>query len=318
MDYPEKCNEPEGNDPVIVKADEVDEAGADISTIVPNNSTDAEFDKRIETRRAQDAEGGGSPKTLANAVPSPPKWWARPGLRRNVSAAPLPQQPPPTPPQQREEPGQPTDSLSLVQLKKLVTDLPKFEPTAYAYEYQDTRAFPEELEEWFQYTEEDKYTLLRAKQTFEEKWRQTLVIGGEGLGWTGVKQCDREHFVVGAINAMINSEIITRVRALECLSYIVLGAWSETAGLRGETPATNSSDSSAKELNDRYGRSRGQLDWIYDGVKLLCKKGAVPLLFHQLKRVCELDECVSPLLAPLLAKLPRASRDPNLTDSYWP
>lgn len=318
MDYPEKCDEPEGNDPVIVKADEVDEAGADISTIVPNDSTDAEFDKRIETRRAQDAEGGGSPKTLANAVPSPPKWWARPGLRRNGSAVPPPQQPPPAPPHQREEPGQPTDSLSLIQLKRLVTDLPKSEPTAYAYEYQDTRAFPEELEEWFQYTEEDKYTLLRAKQTFEEKWSQTQVIGGEGLGWTSVKQPDREYFVVGAINAVTSSEIITRVRVLECLSYIVLGAWNETAGLRGETPAINSGESDAKELNGRYDRSRVQLDWIRDGAKLLCEKGAVSLLFHQLKRVCELDECVCPLLAPLVAMLHCTSRDSSLTDSNWP
>ena len=318
MDYPEKCNENEGNDPVIVKADEVDEAGADISTIVPNDSTDAEFNKRIETRRAQDAEGGGSPKTLANAVSSPPKWWARPGLRRNGSAVPPPQQPPPDPPQQREEPGKPTDSLSLVQLKRLVTDLPKFEPTAYAYEYQDTRAFPEELEEWFQYTEEDKYTLLRAKQTFEEKWRQSQVIGGEGLEWTSVKQTDREHFVVGAINAVASSEIIIRVKVLECLSYIVLGAWGETAGLRREIAAINSGESSAKELNDRYGRSRVQLTWICDGANLLCEKGAVPLLFHQLKRVCELDKCVSPLLAPLIAKSHSSSRGSSLTDSYWP
>ncbi len=317
MNYPEKCNETEGNDPVIVKADEVDEAGADISTIVPNDSTDAEFNKRIETRRAQDAEGGGSPKTLANAVPSPPKWWARPGLRRNGSAVPSPHQPPSDPPQQREEPAKPTDSLSLIQLKRLVTDLPKFEPTAYAYEYQDTRAFPEELEEWFQYTEEDKYTLLRAKQTFEEKWRQSQVIGGEGLGWTTVKQPDREHFVVGAINAITSSEILIRIRVLECLSYIVLGAWSETAGLREEFPARNSGESITKDLNGRYGRSRVQLDWIYDGANLLCGKGAVPLLFHQLKRVCELDECVSPLLAPLIAKLHSTSSDSSLTDSYW-
>lgn len=316
MNYPEKCNETEGNDPVIVKADEVDEAGADISTIVPNDSTDAEFNKRIETRRAQDAEGGGSPKTLANAVPSPPKWWARPGLRRNGSAVPPPHHPS-DPPQQREEPAKPTDSLSLIQLKRLVTDLPKFEPTAYAYEYQDTRAFPEELEEWFQYTEEDKYTLLRAKQTFEEKWRQSQVIGGEGLGWTSVKQPDREYFIVGAINALTSSEILIRVRVLECLSYIVLGAWSETAGLRGEFPPRNSGESLTKDLNSRYGRSRVQLDWIRDGANLLCEKGAVPSLFHQLKRVCELDECVSSLLAPLIAKLHSPSRDSSLTDSYW-
>lgn len=53
-----------------------------------------------------------------------------------------------------------------------MTDLPKLEATAYAYDYSETRSLPEELEEWFSYTEEERYILLRAKQTFDEKWKQ--------------------------------------------------------------------------------------------------------------------------------------------------
>ncbi|KAL9633784.1 MAG: hypothetical protein Q9164_004495, partial [Protoblastenia rupestris] len=147
----------DGNEAIIVKADEVDEAGADISTISPQNASDeSDFNARIESRRAQDAQSVSSPKILANAVPSLPRPISRPILRREGSTPAPPQQPPPpAPPQPREEGGNGTDSLSLLQLRRLVSDLPKIEPTAYAYEHDETRTFPEELEEWFQYIEEE-------------------------------------------------------------------------------------------------------------------------------------------------------------------
>lgn len=291
MDYTEPCTEPEETAAVIVKADEVDEAGADISTIVPNDSSSAEFDERIESRRAQDAETGGNPKVLANAAPSAPKWWGRPALRRDGSAPPPPQPPPPTPPQQREEPGNPTDSLSLMQLKKLVTELPKFEPTAYAFEYEDTRAFPEELEEWFQYTEEDRYTLLRAKQTFEDQWGQAQAervgTSGKARGWTDVEPVDRENFVVGAVRALANSEATTRIKSLECISYIALGVWGETAGLEDGRRSPERSESDGKVLGEHYNGSRIQLNWIRDGARLLCKTAAVQQIVDMLRRVYE-------------------------------
>lgn len=295
MEYTEPCTDPEETDAVIVKADEVDEAGADISTIVPSDRTGADFDERIESRRAQDAQAGGSPKILANAVPSTPKWWTRPALRRDGTATPPPQQPPPpAPPQQREEPGNPTDPLSLIQLKRLVTDLPKLEsPTAYAFEYEDTRPFPEELEEWFQYIEEDRYTLLRAKQMFEEKWRQDrathVATSDEALEWTNVKQEDRESFIVGAVQALKSSEIATRVQSLDCISYIALGTWGETAGLDEES-GDPESHGDAQPLDSQYSKSKLQLNWICRGARLLCKTAAVPALVNILKRVCEGDQ----------------------------
>lgn len=294
MEYPEPCNEPEETDAVIVKADEVDEAGADISTIVPTDSSGTDFDERIESRRAQDAQAGGSPKVLANAVPSAPKWWARPALRRDGSAAPPPQQPPPpAPPQQREEPSNSTDSLSLIQLKRLVTDLPKLDPTAWAFEYEDTRPFPEELEEWFQYIEEDRYTLLRAKQTFEEKWGQDqarVATSDEPVEWTNVKQEDRESFVVGAVQALTSSETATRVKSLECISYIALGAWGETAGLDEGSGDPDSHEGNFRPLDSQYSKSKLQLNWICSGARMLCKTAAVPALVNILKRVCESDQ----------------------------
>ena len=300
MEYSEPCTKPEETDAVIVKADEVDEAGADISTIVPTDSSGTDFNDRIESRRAQDAQVGGSPKILANAVPSTPKWWARPALRRDDSAVPPPQQPPPpAPPQQREESSNATDSLSLIQLKRLVTDLPKLEPAAYAFEYEDTRPFPEELEEWFQYIEEDRYTLLRAKQTFEEKWGQgqaaRVATSDDALGWTKVKQEDRERFVEGAVQALTSSDTATRVKSLECISYIALGTWVETAGLDEESGDPESNGGMAQSLDPQFSKSKLQLNWICSGAKMLCKTAAVPALVNILKSVCESDQQVTPL-----------------------
>lgn len=298
MEYAEPVGEGEATDPnaIIVKADEVDESGADISTISPTDTTDSEFNERIESRRAQDAQAGGSPKILANAVPSPPRPLTRPAIRRDGSAPLPPQQPPPpAPPQQQDEAGNPTDSLSLQQLRRLVTDLPKLEPTAYAYEYTDTREFPEELEEWFQYTEEERYMLLRAKQTFDDKWEQgqaTRIAPSEkALQWTDVEVADRESFLVGALQALTSSELSTRAKSLECISYIALGVWSDTAGLIVEDEELEKDIFDVKG-NSQYSKSRLQLRWIAKGATLLCRSGALQKLFDVLIKSCDNEKSV--------------------------
>ena len=44
-----------------------------------------------------------------------------------------------------------SDSLNLMQLRKIVTELPKVEATPYAFTYSDAASLPEEIEEWFTY-----------------------------------------------------------------------------------------------------------------------------------------------------------------------
>lgn len=299
MDFPEPLRGPEEPEAIIVKADEVDEAGADISTISPTDTTPSEFEARIETRRAQDAQAGGSPKILANAAVSPPKSLARPALRRESSAPPPPQQPPPPAPSQPADAPNATDSLSLQQLRQLVTDLPKFEPAAYAYTYQDTRSFPEELEEWFQYTEEERYMLLRAKQTFEEKWEQAQATrmnpSNEALEWTDVDDAAREKFVEGALEALEDPDPVTRVANLECLSYIALGAWCHTAGLEVETSEVDTEDLGLGSSDAQYSRCRLQLKWIRKGVDLLTRFGALQKLLGLLCHLSKIEQSVSPL-----------------------
>lgn len=302
MEYTESDGPNDEGDAIIVKADEVDESGADISTISPTDAPESEFTERIESRRAHDAQS--SPKILANAVPSPPRAANRPILRREGSAPPPPQQaPPPAPPQRQEEPRNPTDSLSLQELKKLVTDLPKLEPVAYAYEYSETRSFPEELEEWFSYTEEERYMLLRAKQTFDEKWEQAQaeqpVSSDKALQWQDVSGEDRESFMIGAIQALQNPEISSRVKSLECLTYVALGVWGDTAGIEREEQASDLTAADKKWLDSSNTKPKLQLKWIVNGTRMLCDLGAVQKLLDVLMKLWESEQSVSPLLSTL-------------------
>lgn len=300
MDYTEPDGPNEEGDAIIVKADEVDESGADISTISPTDAPESEFTERIESRRAHDAQS--SPKILANAVPSPPRATNRPVLRREGSAPPPPQQaPPPAPPQPQEEQRNPTDSLSLLELKRLVTDLPKLERKAYAYDYSETSSFPEEVEEWFSYTEEERYMLLRAKQTFDEKWEQAQaeqpVSSDKALQWQDVSGEDRESFMIGAIQALQNPEVASRVKSLECLSYVALGVWGDTAGVEKEDQGYDYTPADNKWLDSANTKPKLQLKWIVNGTRMLCELDAVQKLLDVLIKLWESEQSVSPLFS---------------------
>ena len=290
MTHPGEDVERETTTAIIVKADEVDEAGADISTISLADSSPADFDERIESRRAQDAQAKGDLKILANAVPISPKRVSRPILRRDASGTRTSSIPPPSgiP---RDEPGNPTDSLSLVQLKRLITDPPKPERTAYAYEYEDTRAFPEELEEWFQYTEEERYTLLRAKLTFEEQWGQIQSSSARPseptLDWRNAGAVARQQFVVHKLRGLASSDISVRVKSLECISHIALGVWGETAGCESDDRESKINNGGGMRPNDsEYQKSKVQIEWIMGGAELLRGAGAIQSLMDMLVRYC--------------------------------
>ena len=291
----------EESEAIIVKADEVDEAGSDISTISPTDSSESEFTDRIETRRAQDAQPGGSPKKLANEVT---KSLSRPILRREGSApAPPKQPPPPAPPQKQEETGNSTDSLSLLQLKRLVTDLPKIEPTAYAYDYAETRSFPEELQEWFQYSEQERHVLLKAKHTFIQTWEQAHSerpeSSDEALEWTDVEEEDRVWFMRCAIKALDSNPSASRMKSLECISYIALGAWDDTAGVEGNiSDGITISDEDLKWVESRKINSSVQLSWMVRGANILLGNGAVQKLVKLLHHMWNSEQSVSRLLLP--------------------
>src|ERR1035441_6708880 len=74
-------------------------------------------------------------------LPAPPQQltsvpMGRPQLQRNQPQPPPPHQPPPPPAPQQI--GNPNDSLSLMQLRRIVTEFPKIDPTSYAFTYADS------------------------------------------------------------------------------------------------------------------------------------------------------------------------------------
>ena len=234
-------------DEVIVRADEVDEAGAN---------------------RSQ-----------------------RPILRREGSAPPPPprQPPPPAPPTQDD--GQASESLTLAQLRNLVTNLPRLEPRAYAYSYDETRTFPEELEEWFQYTEEDRELWEASKAAFQYEYAnfQTERSELKESGWQSLPAQERERFVSNHLEALKIAESKYQQRSALAIAYIAMGAWHD---LDARDHRISSEEAAEFEPpNNKHRKSYSQLRSIRAGCELLCRTGAVQTLFDIVQKVCDQYVC---------------------------
>ena len=258
---------------IVVKADEVDDVDADISNYPSSIASD--FQANREPDRI--ASSG-------NIILS------RPNIRRDSVPAPPRQPPPPAPVQ--DDSLNPAASLSLAQLRRLVSDLPKLETAAYAYTYEDTQTFPEELEEWFQYTEEDAEALLRGRVLFEDRWHyfsQDLhpASGGDQT-WTEASTIERKEFVSQQIRGIQSPDILERVMNLEILTYVVLGVWHETAGLEGS--ADELGGINFNPPNDRFRRSGLQIQYIRNAVQLLEDVGSLPKLYHMMTTLLDTEK----------------------------
>ena len=230
---------------------------------------------------------------------------SRPGLRREGSV-PAPSQPPPAPPLMADPPPQATDSLSLMQLKTLVRELPRVEPTPYAFTYKDAATLPEEIEEWFAYTTPERANILRAQSCFATEWGvfNNWAFTGDDespLDWNKTTEERRQKLMERLLEGIRSPEIDKRLEQLEALVYIILGCWHETAGLEkggNMTLAEASSllgqsteidmDSDTEEddpepapakteaeirrekaMHEQYGKSGFQLQWLKTNTKML-------------------------------------------------
>ena len=275
---------------IIVRADEVDETGTNISAISPTN--DGNFEARVEARREQDIKAIGSPKILANAVSSPPKPPLRPILRRDGSAPPPPRQPPPPAPPSQEDAPLMADSLSLAELRNMVKDFPKSEAAAYAYVYEDTRTFAEELEEWFQYSCEDNAFITRAKEAFETsssafEWGELATSPTMRYRWLALPPESREIFINHQLRSFNTANADQALQNMDCLAHIAMGVWHETSWL-DDTPQENE-QTDFDPPNDKYRRTVGQLRCIESSAESLSRMGAVQILFDVLTSICERD-----------------------------
>ncbi|KAH0542410.1 hypothetical protein FGG08_003165 [Glutinoglossum americanum] len=286
-----------------LKADEVDEIGALTSTpdapdtpiVDPARSVIGDGVSGVEM------QGGGTKKhTMPTTMIMLPQ---RPQFPRVESQARPPLQPPPAPQgQQQQHIGAPTDSLSLLQLKRLVNDMPKFEPAAYTFVYQDTTSFPEELEEWFTYSDEERSDILHAKTTFEKKWDTFVAKAGsttrDEVKWIDADISKRRRFVESEVAGLEGVNSQRRGECLESLVYIGLGAWGETAGLTSAQTAqtaqtarrTEDTDGKAEgadvKPDDRFEDAGLQIDWMMQGAELIYEAMGVQAVFDVLRGTC--------------------------------
>jgi len=210
----------------------------------------------------------------------------RPQFQRNQSQPPPPNQPPPPPAPQQI--GNPNDSLSLMQLRRIVNEFPKAEALTYAFEYKDTATFEEEINEWFSYNPAEFKRLIRAKDTFQRRWKK-----GSKQSWLDAKQTEQQEFVRAEVNELHSEQLRRRCKGLQSLLHIVLGVWDETAGLRVDTFESKGKEASRdeevdnstfngdlQESVDRLKATEPQCEHIRLGIELFSAAGGIPLLFQ--------------------------------------
>ncbi|MCJ1312057.1 Factor arrest protein 11 [Agyrium rufum] len=210
--------------------------------------------------------------------PAPPPM--RPLLRREGSAPRPPDQPPPPAPLPDENTGM--DSLNLGQLQRLLVPNPVDFKT-YAYTYEDARSFEEEIEEWFQYTEEDAHMILGSRDSFEDQWQQfTQEVIGETRSWPTAETSFRTQFLQSLLRGMDSDNIMDRLADLETTLYLAFGAWAETSG------RTNSElDKHMKEENtsEKYRLYSTQVHWMYKNCRELAELGFVTKLYTLMESI---------------------------------
>ncbi|KAH0548463.1 hypothetical protein GP486_007946, partial [Trichoglossum hirsutum] len=170
-------------------------------------------------------------------------------------------------------------------------------PAAYAFTYRDAASFPEELEEWFMYNDEERSDALHAKATFEKKWdtfvAKTIVATPHEVKWIDVDVPKRRRFVEGEVAALESVDAQRRGECLESLVYVGLGVWGETAGLRSirtdrRTEDTDDDKAEGEEAKaaDRFEDAGLQMDWMMRGAELIYDAMGVQTVFDVLRGAC--------------------------------
>jgi hypothetical protein len=292
------------------------ELAADLDMIIPPselaNSRSEENNMQPPRDTAEELLNEPSPLSQQDGISL--STGSRPQLRHDGSAPPPSQPPPPAPaPSEMSElSGNPTDSLSLMQLRRLVTEMPKIEPTPYAFTYQDAATLPEELEEWFAYSNEEKANILRAQASFDREWRayNNRAFTGdqdESLDWRTTPLEKRREYMTKLLRGLEEKNLAKRLLQLEALVYLCLGCWNETAGLKSRNYTHSASSSFSKdmapELSDSkpvilpeaqrekavktmYSKSGVQLDWLKTNTLMLFEIKALQPIFDVARNAC--------------------------------
>lgn len=203
-------------------------------------------------------------------VPAPP---ARPPLQRNAMQS-APPAPAPDPPQMTAVDAAPTDSLSLMQLRRIVAEVHRAEQPAYDFEYSDMGPHAEEIDEWFNYQFWQWVRLNSAQKAFEWHWENENEASGKT--WDDADNDARARFAQSVIAGVQSNDAALRSASIGKLVYLVLGRWGDTA-----MPNATSGDSQSVA-------SISQLRAIKAGVLCLISLEGLPVIWEALKSSFEL------------------------------
>lgn len=209
----------------------------------------------------------------------------RPNLQRNASAPslpPPPNEPPPPPSQIQSDPNQPPDSLSLAQLKRIVSEFPKASDAAAAYDflYADLGPHAEEIDEWFVYGQFWQWVRLNGShRIFESAWEQF----SDDREWHDANNDTKANFVRKTLEELQDGDDVSKVHAVGRIMYLVLGRWIDTAQSRPFEDRDRSTD----EGKARSVATPDQLAAMKEGVKLLAEVEGLSIIWQALQHAFE-------------------------------
>ncbi|KAG6009639.1 hypothetical protein E4U21_001703 [Claviceps maximensis] len=175
--------------------------------------------------------------------------------------------------QQQQQTPTSTDSLSLVQLRRIVAEVNRAEPVAYDFVYADMGPHAEEIDEWFVYQFWQWVRLNAAQKAFEWHWNQES--DGQ-VSWDDADHDTRARFVRAAIAGVQSNDAALKSASIGKIIYLVLGRW-------GDTAMSNVTDADSRSIS-----SMSQLQAIKAGVECLTLLEGFPVIWEALRSCFEL------------------------------
>lgn len=105
----------------------------------------------------------------------------------------------------------PRDSLTLVELKRIISNVHEQKTVQYDFEYKNRNNLENELEEWYDY---DEVSILQAKKVFEMFFCKE---------WTNSKTKEKKEFIRHQLENLDSEDAKIRTRSCFILFYISQG-----------------------------------------------------------------------------------------------
>jgi hypothetical protein len=170
-----------------------------------------------------------------------------------------------------------------MQLKRLVSEFPRAEPTSYAFTYADTATFEEEIDEWFAYGSAENMRVSRARVSFGARWKQF-----SGRLWGEETRETRRDFVRRECEGL-RGESGAKRKALMRVMHILLGVWDESAGVGKKLSHVLDCEGKWEEGEPqvRSQATRSQVDAMKEGVQLVTECGGIPALYDTMRAILD-------------------------------